>query len=239
LKEPVRKIKTFIGMLENELGAEITKEEKIYFTKVQNATNRMLDMIAGVLTYSTVNTPEQIIEKVNIKEIAGNIGTDLEILIQQKSATIECTSIPFIEGMPILIHQLFYNLINNALKFSKSDVPLIVTITSKPVAPHEFHINKLEGSIADYIQIEVTDNGIGFNQEYQEKIFKPFTRLYSKDQYEGTGLGLSLCRKIVERHGGSIPAQSKEGEGATFIIILPKVFSVKESMNLYPAVPAK
>ena len=169
----------------------------------------MYDMIDGVLRYSSINEGEQEIESVSIDELIASIESDLEMVIQQKQAVIEKTNLPLVQGARILLHQLFYNLINNALKFSKEKPH--VTITAR-----EF----MQGDVT-MVEIRVADNGIGFSPEHAEKIFHAFSRLNSKDKYEGTGLGLALCRKIAERHRGSISATGRENEGSIFIITLP------------------
>ena len=164
-------------------------------------------MIEGVLHYSTLNSTEQETELVDIDRLLKNVEWDLELLMQQKKATLSYSGLPSVEGAHVLLYQLFYNLINNSLKFSKSDTPCIITITANIGNSHT--------------GIIVSDNGIGFDQEQAERIFDTFTRLNTKDKYEGTGLGLSLCKKIVQRHGGEISASGKKGEGAVFQIRLP------------------
>ncbi len=139
-----------------------------------------------------------------------DIEKDLEILIQEKQATITTDVLPIIYGIPVLIYQLFYNLINNALKFSKSNEASNININ---------HAQEMvEGEL--YLKITVTDNGIGFSNEYVDRMFDAFIRLNSKDKYEGTGLGLALCKKIVERHQGIIFANGAKDSGAVFTILL-------------------
>ena len=167
-------------------------------------------MIDGVLTYSSVNATEAKIESVDLNSIIENITVDLEVLISKKDGQITYDQLPVIEGSEVLLYQLFYNLINNSLKFSRTDIaPKIHVGTTQAVDPEE-------------LILTVADNGIGFDKQYADRIFESFTRLNTKDQYEGTGLGLSLCKKIVQRHGGRIEANSKPGAGATFVIHLPK-----------------
>ena len=211
LKEPVRKIKTFSSRFEEEFGSTLNERGRLYLDKVQAAADRMFAMIEGVLTYSTINALDQGIETIALSRTLQNIEADLEILIQQKAAVITSNNLPQIEGIPVLIHQLFYNLVNNSLKFSKADRPLKIWVTGNVEMQEE----------AATAIITVTDNGIGFDQNQAEKIFTTFSRLNSKDQYEGTGLGLSLCRKIVERHGGIITAEGVPDGGAAFTIQLP------------------
>ncbi|HZY79556.1 MAG TPA: ATP-binding protein [Cyclobacteriaceae bacterium] len=205
LKEPVRKLKTFINRLQDELSDTLPEQGKGYLEKMRTASVRMYEMIDGVLRYSSINEGEQHIEPIDLNELINSIESDLEMVINQKNAVITKTSLPTIHGARILIYQLFYNLINNALKFSK-DKPMI-EIGCK--------------AIAQGFEITVRDNGIGFNPAYADKIFNAFSRLHSKDRYEGTGLGLALCKKIVERHHGSIRASGKENEGSVFTVTLP------------------
>jgi signal transduction histidine kinase len=141
------------------------------------------------------------------------VETDLEMVIQQKNATIRYNNLHKVQGYAILLNQLFYNLINNSLKFCSDSEPSVIEITSEVIEANE---NSVE-----LVKICVIDNGIGFDQSYADNIFKTFYRLHSKDKYEGTGLGLAFCKKIVERHGGTISAEGVEGKGATFIITLP------------------
>ena len=217
LKEPVRKIKIFNSIFENDYGKDIEERGKVYLRKVKAATDRMATMIDGVLTYSTINAAGYPAEKVNLNTIIENIKTDLELIIDEKKAILVKEELPIVEGSPILLHQLFYNLINNALKFSKEDEPPRVTIDSKITT---------EGG-NEFVSVTVSDNGIGFEDVYAERIFNVFERLHSKDAYDGTGLGLALCRKIVERHNGKLLAASKIGQGATFTVLLPMRQSVE------------
>ncbi len=219
LKEPVRKLKTFSSRLNHEFGELLPEKAKTYIDKMEKAADRMYTMIDGVLFYSSFSAMEQVSEKVDLNDVFKNIEADLEIVIQQKQAGIRFSDLPVIEGSPVLMHQLFYNLVNNSLKFSRENVPPLIEITTKLLAT----LNKSEGVFPreDYVQIFIKDNGIGFNQSNASKIFKTFSRLNSKDKYEGTGLGLSLCKKIVERHGGSIEAEGKENEGSIFKITIP------------------
>ena len=211
LKEPVRKIKLFAGRLQEEMQHSLNKAGKLYLSKVQSAADRLVNMIDGVLAYSGLNNLDEKIENIGLDETIGNIVTDLELLIQQKEAIITYNNLPRIEGAPVLIYQLFYDLINNSLKFAKTDERLFISILSNTI----YLQNK------PYARVEIRDNGIGFEQEYAKKIFDTFTRLNPKDKYEGAGLGLSLCKKIVQLHHGTIEATGLGTEGAVFTIILP------------------
>ena len=210
LKEPVRKIKIFSNMLEQEFSEKLPERAQGYLTKIQNSTDRMFSMIEGVLAYSAVTSSDRPINSIDLNDVIKNIESDLEILIENKDAVIKTAQLPTIEGASVLIYQLFYNLINNALKFAKEDRQSIITIQSE-----------LIGDTKNRAKIVVSDNGIGLDPLYIHKIFDVFSRLNAKDQYEGTGLGLALCKKIVQRHHGSIEASGVKGESATFTIYLP------------------
>jgi len=211
LKEPVRKIRTFTERLTDDKNTRLSVEATSYINKVNSATDRMHTMIEGVLNYSMVNARGQNIEPVDLNKIIKSIETDLELVINGKSATIKYGSLPTIDGAAVLLYQLFYNLINNSLKFTATGKPPVISIAASVV----------NNNGEPFAEIRVQDNGIGFEQYEAEKIFDTFSRLNSKDQFEGTGLGLSLCKRIVLRHGGNIEAIGKRNEGAVFIVQLP------------------
>ena len=213
LKEPVRKIKTFTDRLEQNLGSKLDDEGKNFIDRIYIATDRMFNMIDGVLTYSTTNASMQDCETVDLNEVITNIETDLEVALLAKDATIERGKLPVLEGAQVLLYQLFYNLINNSIKF--------VAKGTKPHISIWWEQATVNGE--DHARVTLSDNGIGFEAEFAERIFDTFTRLNSKDQYEGTGLGLALCKKIAERHRGNITANGVPGGGATFTILLPMV----------------
>lgn len=212
LKEPVRKIKTFNSLLRNESKTTFDENSIKYLNKVDQSAQRMQTIIEGILAYSTLDKKTQPVEKINLDEVVEHIKTDLELIINEKGAILIISELPDIEGAPILIHQLFYNLIHNALKFSKADQPPRVIITSAI-------INDANG--IEVLEIKIKDHGIGLDPIYAEKIFNAFERLHSKDEFEGNGLGLALCRKIVKRHHGTITATGEHNNGAEFIVILP------------------
>jgi|GEM_PF-244403 len=211
LKEPVRKIKTFATRLQDEYSEVLPDQGKSFVTKVQHATDRMIAMIEGVLSYSKIDSEQQAIEDIDLNEVFANVETDLELLMQQKGAKLTRGRLVSLQGASVLIYQLFYNLINNSLKFAKQ--------TEAPVIAVSAWVNKEDDT--EFAYIRITDNGIGFHPEQADKIFNTFTRLHSKDKYEGTGLGLSLCKKIAERHGGRIEATGERNKGATFTVVLP------------------
>jgi light-regulated signal transduction histidine kinase (bacteriophytochrome) len=213
LKEPVRKIRTFTGRLLDEYANHLPQEALTFLQKIMQATIRMGTMIEGVLTYSILNSNERPVEPIDLNEVFACIESDLELVIQESGAEIRRMESPRIEGARVLIQQLFYNLVNNALKFSRNvDKPLI-TIQSRIV----------EGAGKRFAELTVGDNGIGFDAAQADRIFEAFARLNSKDKFEGTGLGLALCKKIAERHHGSISATGVRGEGALFVVRLPLI----------------
>lgn len=211
LKEPVRKIKTFINRLQTESEATLSEKSQLFIDKIQNATDRMYQMIDGILIYSELNTPKQAVSKIKLDDIILAIENDLEVKIQDKAAVIIKDKLPEIEGAEVLIYQLFLNLLSNSLKFSKKNTAPIIKISGSYL-----QLNKME-----MVKIVVNDNGIGFDPDYATEIFGTFARLNSKDDFEGTGLGLALCERIVSRHGGTISANASLGIGAEFIILLP------------------
>jgi PAS domain S-box-containing protein len=214
LREPVRKIKTFLSRLETDNENVFSPKSLIFLEKMNKSASRMEAMIEGVLNYSRVDARNAKHENVSIATIVDDIAGDLEILINEKGASIKYDEdeLPNIEGSPLLLYQLFYNLIVNALKFAAGNRPPCITIVAIPILRSNRHFYK----------IEVADNGIGFEQVHADKIFNTFTMLNTKDQYEGTGLGLSLCKKIALRHHGTIEAYGEKDKGARFVIYLPK-----------------
>lgn len=213
LKEPVRKIRTFGSRIMTDFADDLPDKAKYYLEKIDSAASRIYAMIDGVLRYSSLNIADQAAEPVPLDKIMLQVQEDLELMIRQKNAVISWQQLPVIEASPLLIYQLFYNLVNNALKFSKAGVAPVISISST--------IHTAGDNNRPFAMIRIADNGIGFKQDFAGKIFKTFIRLNSKDQYEGTGLGLSLCQKIAERFGGSIQAEASDGEGAVFTVMLP------------------
>ena len=171
----------------------------------------MFAMINGVLNYSVVSSARNSREHVDLNSVLKDVRNDLELLILEKHASFSYGSLPTVHADDDLIHQLFYNLINNSLKFARSGEPAEIRISWRPLSVQQ----------VPFAEIAITDNGIGFSNEHAEQIFGTFVRLHSKDQYEGTGLGLALCKRIIERYGGSIAAEGKSGVGCTFIFTLP------------------
>ncbi|OQP47483.1 hypothetical protein A4H97_08305 [Niastella yeongjuensis] len=213
LKEPVRKIKTFTNRLIDDSDMLTSEKGRSYLNKIMTSAERMSTMIDGVLMYSSLNGTNVELESVDLNVILEDIKVDLELLVQQKGGTLKYPAMPAVVGGRLLVYQLFYNLISNSLKFAHPD--------RQPVIEINWQLKQKDNN--QYYQITLTDNGIGFDPAYNELIFDMFLRLNTKDRFDGTGLGLSLCRKIVERHGGSIHADGKKGEGVTFTIEFPVI----------------
>jgi signal transduction histidine kinase len=207
LKEPLRKINAFGEMLLTETE-NLSEQQLDYLNRMTNAAARMHDMVEELLKLSRLTTYPRTFVRVDLGQIVSEVISDLEVQVAQTSASIMVEPLPTVVGDLLLIRQLFQNLIGNALKFHQPDVAPQVQIY------HE----KLPG---DAIRVYIQDNGIGFSMEDAERIFQPFQRLVSRSRYDGNGMGLAICRKIVDRHGGTIYATSKPGQGATFIVTLP------------------
>lgn len=214
LQEPLRKIQIFAEMLESNIGDEALVRKNI--EKINSAAQRMSNLIKDVLKYSQLSRADELFEDVNLNEVIDTIRDDFELLIAQKNVRLESSHLPTIKGIPIQLHQLFANMINNAIKFS-SENPLIEISSENPasglLSPHP-QLNAMR----THAKITVRDNGIGFEQQYGEQVFKMFKRLTDNS---GTGIGLALCKKIVENHGGQIDVTSEPGVGTEFAILLP------------------
>ena len=186
--------------------------------RIIKSSERMRTLINDLLTYSKLsNSPEFINSDLNV--VLHETLADLEILIKEKNAIIDVKNLPSIEIIPDQIRQVFQNIISNALKFSKHNTTPEIKIWSD--CTHEKSATGTSHEKADYCRIHISDNGIGFNEQYLDKIFTMFQRLHGRAEYEGTGIGLSIVKKIIEKHNGLVTASSKESEGTTFILVLP------------------
>ncbi len=217
LKEPLRKIQTFGNLLMSKAQAKLAPAEANYLDKIVSASSRMQRLIEDVLTLSKLSNRDVEFEEVNLNEVLKLIKEDLEITMKEKNAEIKVADLPRIKGVTGQMHQVFQNLISNALKFTNGKKPEIV-ITEKPVDKE--HAKALKIKPQNYTCISVKDNGIGFEEAYRDKIFGIFQRLNGSD-YDGTGIGLAICKKIMENHGGFITAESELHKGSEFFIILP------------------
>jgi PAS domain S-box-containing protein len=223
MKEPIRKVLTFTDRIKSSLEPRMTETEKQLFARVENATQRMGLLVDDLLEFSHVSVRPLDKEDVNLNVKLEKVLIDLELEIEEKGATVNVGKLPVVKGYRRQLQQLFQNLVGNALKYSKPSQAPVVTITSKEVFGYEV-ANKVQQEQAElsFHLIEVQDNGIGFEPKYAEKIFGMFQRLHGKAEYPGTGVGLSIARKVVENHNGYIWAESQPGEGATFKLLLPQ-----------------
>lgn len=219
LQEPLRKIKIFSEMLEQS-SAELNSDGKLYIDKISKASKRMSLLINDLLEFSRVSSKEKDFTATDLNRIINDVIIDYELLIRQTNAVIKTDVLPVVEAIPLQMNQLFYNLIGNALKFSKKDEPPRITIRAAMLDEGTVQNQRLSPDF-HYCCIEVKDEGIGFDPQYAKKIFEIFQRLHGKHEYAGTGIGLALSKKIADNHGGTILAESKEDEGATFSVILP------------------
>lgn len=213
LQEPLRKINAFSDRLRGKYADVLDDTANDYMERIQSAARRMQTLINDLLVLSRVTTQGQPFHPTDLTEIAQAVLSDLETTIEDAGGDVLVEPLPVLEADPLQMRQLLQNLITNGLKFRRPDVKPVVRVYSEP------------GRSADngrvYCSILVEDNGIGFEEKYLERIFQPFQRLHGRSSYTGTGMGLAICRKIVERHGGLITAQSKPDEGTTFIVKLP------------------
>lgn len=222
LKEPMRKIQLFSDRLKEGLQDRLGPDEKNYFDRILFATQRMNTLIDDLLMYSHVSRGATLEENVDLNQKVRMVLSDLELEIEEKKASVLFNNLPVIKGHRRQIQQLFQNLIGNAIKYSKPGVAPEIRIESGIVEDNK----KLNGIPADklnrpYHLITVTDNGIGFEQEDADRIFNVFTRLHGNAEYKGTGVGLSIARKVVQNHGGYIWAESEPGKGSKFKVLLP------------------
>ncbi len=222
LQEPLRKIRTFSDRLQMQCADKLDEVGGECLLRMQSAATRMQTLIEGLLSLSRVTTQGQSFSTVDLNQIAGEVVSDLEVQIEQVGGRVELGHLPTIQADALQIRQLLQNLIGNALKFHRADEPPVVKIHGRFV--HGRTQRKLGSSPAnEQCRITVEDNGIGFDQKHCDRIFGVFQRLHPRDVFEGLGIGLALCRKIVERHGGEITAHSTPGQGSAFEILLPVV----------------
>ena len=222
LQEPLRKIQAFGDRLKAKYGHVLDDRGRDYLERMQNGAGRMRTLITDLLTLSRVTTRVQPFVPVDLVEVARGVVSDLETRIEQTGGRVEVGDLPTIDADATQMRQLLQNLIDNGLKFHRPDVPPVVKISAK----------RLDGpGGGELCQMYAEDNGIGFDEKHLDRVFAPFQRLHGGSEYEGTGMGLAICRKIVERHGGSITGKSSPGQGATFIVTLPRKQPREENAN--------
>lgn len=224
LQEPLRKIQTFASRILDKEYQQLSETGKEYFTRMNDSASRMQLLIDDLLTYSRTTTSERKFEDTSLNDILETVKLDLRDEIQQKNAVIEAENLCRASIIPFQFQQLFYNIISNSLKFSRTDVLPRISITCA-LAEGQRLTNEQLDAITRYYHIRFADNGIGFDQKYGERIFEVFQRLNGKSEYSGTGIGLAIVKKIVENHGGIIEATGQLNAGATFDMYIPQIRS--------------
>ncbi len=219
LQEPLRKIGIYSDLLKRKHFTELTAGGREYLEKIITSSARMNTLITDILNYSKLSANKHQYEHTDLKLLVTELLDDFEIMIKEKNAVITIEYLPCIEANPGQMRQVFQNLISNALKFSKKEIFPAITINAKHfVQSNTIAENQKE---EEFCSVSVRDNGIGFDEKCTDNIFTLFKRLHNKDQYEGTGIGLSITKKIIEKHNGTVTVKSKEGEGSEFTIVLP------------------
>ncbi|WP_266362985.1 ATP-binding protein [Tellurirhabdus rosea] len=219
LQEPLRKIQSFSTLLREQFSHSLPADAADLLRRMEAAGGRMQTLVRGLLSYSRLTTGQPAFEMVSLAKILTEIQQDLEMMVREKNATIQLSPLPILKGNPLQLRQLFQNLISNALKFTPKHLKPIVIIKGEIIDKTAVPI--AASAHASWVRVEVTDNGIGIDEKHYKRIFQLFERLHGRSQYEGTGIGLAMCKKIAELHGGSISVRSKVGEGTTFTVYLP------------------
>lgn len=223
LQEPLRKIQAFGDRLRSKESAHLSDQGKEYIDRMLNAASRMQHLINDLLSFSRVTTQAQSFVWTDLRAILEGVLSDLEVSIEKSGARIEVSPLPSLEAEPTQMRQLFQNLIANALKFRKADTPPLIKVYARQ-HQRKAHLTSTPGD--ETVEVFVEDNGIGFDEKYLDRIFNVFQRLEGQ-KYEGSGIGLALCRKIAVGHGGNITARSQPGQGAAFVVTL----SVRQTKN--------
>lgn len=221
LREPLRKIQAFSDRLQLTMGSKIDERERDYLERMRGAAERMQTLINDLLAFSRITTRAQPFVQVDLNQVMREVLSDLEVSVEQTGGRVEVGNLPTIEAEPTQMRQVLQNLLSNGLKFHRPEEPPLVRIYSSLLPAPSLNLDGRGALGNEFYQILVQDNGIGFEEQYLDRIFTLFQRLHGREDYEGTGMGLALCRKIVERHAGHITAKSKPGKGSTFIVTLP------------------
>jgi PAS domain S-box-containing protein len=221
MNEPLRKITTFIERLENKYKAELGADGKLYLTRISASVENMRHLIDTLLEFSRTARSNQPFVPVDLNGIAKEVQTDLELKIEETAATLRIAVLPVIEAIPSQMKQLFDNLLNNSIKFRKAGVHPVISVRCLQLTrrqKEQYHLDTAN----TWFRIDFADNGIGFEPEYNERIFQIFQRLHGKSEFPGSGIGLAICKKIIDQHKGLIYATGKPDNGATFTVILPE-----------------
>jgi signal transduction histidine kinase len=218
LQEPIRKIRIFSNRIAEKYYEQIGDEGKVYIDKMQLACSRMQNLIGDILAFSKISVTRDSLELSDMNKLLDEVVAEMELPIQEKKAKVSIDKLPSVHVNPVLIKSLFQNLISNSLKYSKEDASPEIKISGG--IDKSYKLND-QAETTSFCRIYVQDNGIGFEQQYAEQIFTMFTRLHMNTEYAGTGIGLAMCKKIVEEHSGYISAKSEVNKGTTFTISLP------------------
>jgi signal transduction histidine kinase len=228
LQEPLRKIRTFCDLLVTRCLEQIDDEGKLYIGRIENSAARMQRLIKDILTFSKVSEDTDEFAETDLNKVIQEILTEYKPEIEDKKALIDVKKIPSLLTKQGLMYPLFSNLISNALKYSKHQEPVQINIWSEICVTDKK--NETPDLNNKYCRISIQDNGIGFEQKYAEQVFEMFKRLHAKKEYDGSGIGLTLCKKIVEQHNGFIAVRSEVGNGSTFMVTLPIRPVIKKSI---------
>jgi len=203
LQEPIKKISNYSDLLSLELSEEKSQRSLVYLKEIKDSSVHMISLIKALLNYSQLSTDKTLFENTDLNEVIRTCRNNLSHLIKENNVELNLSDLPIIQGNPSLLTSLFQNLITNSIKYKKSNEQLIISISSSTPS---------QGSV----EIHYKDNGIGFNLKYLDTILRPFGRIHNKKDYPGLGIGLPLCKKIIEKHGGQLKIQSGENKGALF-----------------------
>jgi light-regulated signal transduction histidine kinase (bacteriophytochrome) len=221
LQEPLRKITTYSDRLSEKYKEALTGDGLMYLSRMIISAENMRMLINDLLEFSRISKNEQPYERVDMNMVLKLVKTDLELVIEETGTIINCESLPAVDAIPSQMKQLLANIIGNAIKFHKPGLPPVITISANILSEKE----KVRLELAKnriYYEFSISDNGIGFEEEYNTRIFQVFQRLHGKSEYPGSGIGLAICKKIIEYHHGIIYATSEPGAGARFTFILPQ-----------------
>lgn len=222
LQEPLRKIQVFSDKILRNNNFDPNSEK--YFQKIMNSSKRMQHLINNLLNFSRHTVSSNDFKRIPLDDLVKNALTELEVEIEKSNAQINYGELPVVSAVPALMQQLFYNLFSNAIKFRKPDQDLVIDVKAEKMDPKDLSNFIKYTNNRSFYKITVQDNGIGFDDKYAEDIFRVFKRLHNYQDFEGTGVGLSICKKIIERHKGFIKAESEVDKGSKFIIGLPEMY---------------
>jgi light-regulated signal transduction histidine kinase (bacteriophytochrome) len=221
LQEPLRKITSFSERLKEKLPANLEPDVQLYLNRMLAATDNMRTLIDNLLEFSRTSRISEPFARVDLNNVISEVKADLELKIEETNTKIESDVLPVVHAIPMQMRQLFTNLFTNAIKFKRANTNPEIHISCNEMTGEELESHHLRHHTKHY-KIVVRDEGIGFDQEFAMKIFQIFQRLHGKAEYPGSGIGLAICKKIVENHNGRIYAESESGKGAAFVIILPE-----------------